>query len=167
MSKLYTWNHYREITEGDVNLLEERVPNLNSWPMCIYNFFLPRINQCPQSVLITLPWVFAYPSNKWRNAHRIRTECWTGYFWIIMGFTLNVSHYRVSLMITIICIGTMCHMHRVTVWLQKKRCLCMKPSGLSGNRTYTYNPQSTNIHQLNPCGFRGICPLQRKASFKF
>ena len=64
MSKLYTWNHYQETTEDDVNLLEERVPNLNSWPMCIYVFHIPRINQCPQSVLITLSWVFAYPSNK-------------------------------------------------------------------------------------------------------
>lgn len=79
-------------------------------------------------------------------------NCWTGYSWI-MGFTQNVSHYRVSFIITIICICTMCHVHRVTVWLQKKRCLCMKPSDLSRNWTYTYNPQSTNIHQLNPCGW--------------
>ena len=84
MSRLYTWNHYREITEDYVNLLEERVPNLNSWPMCIYIFRLPRINHCPQSVLIILPWVFAYPSNKMQ-------KCPQDENWMLNRLLLN--HY--------------------------------------------------------------------------
>ena len=86
MSKLYTWNHYQETTEDDVNLLEERVPNLNSWPMCIYVFHIPRINQCPQSVLITLSWVFAYPSNKME-------KCPQDENWMLNRLLLNHGFY--------------------------------------------------------------------------
>lgn len=142
---------YWEITEEILNLLEGRTQNLNPGQMYIYILGLGRIHQHPQSVLITPPWVFVYTSNnRCKKAHRIRTECWMGISGIMIGFTLSLPHYLVSLWsMTYIC--KMCQMHRVTVWLQEKKMFPYEAIRFIQESSIQPYPQATNIHQLRLC----------------
>lgn len=124
--------------------------------MCIYIFGLHRINQYPQSVLITLPGVFAYPSSKMQKYPQYK-DCKLNKF-----FTNHYGFY--TELVTLSCLPYDQHhtfVQCVTCrgsqsGYRRKRCLCMKPSDLTRNQTYTHNPLSTNIHQFNPC-VRVLC----------
>lgn len=131
---------YWEITDN-LNLLEERVPNLNPWQICIYIFSFLRINQFLQSVLITPPWV-----KRCKNAHSLKVECWIGFSETITSFTLSLSRYLFSLRINIIHLYNTSHAWGVIME--------EKDVSVSNHRTYlrikhTSVTRATDIHQLN------------------